>query len=166
MTDSKQKIIYNAKRKNYKADAFEKYLNQEGINFFRRTDAHDAYDTVVFMTGLPAGGDHQVVCAVITDNSMYTQIRIHLGTAPTGKGRAALLDFLQKLNARATFGKYIIDTEKNVFLDICIISRPTTVDPYTIRFSLDLAVQLLKEGYGALIPYLEKTSDQSDGFEL
>lgn len=166
MTDSKEQIIYHAMRKNYKADAFEKYLNQEGINFFRRTDAPDKSDTTVFMTGLSAGENHRVVCAVITDSSMYTLIRIHLGIAPTGEKRAALLGFLQTLNARSTFGKYFIDAEHNVFLDICIISRPTTIDPYTIRFSLDLAIQLLQEGYGTLIPYLEKTSDQSDGFEL
>lgn len=166
MEHKQEQFIYNAQRKNYKADAFEKYVNKEGINFFRRTDAHDKYDTVVFMTGLPAGDKHKVVCAVITDNSMYTQIRIHLGIAPEGDRRAKLLAYLQQLNARSVFGKYIVDAEGNVFLDICIIDRPTTVDPYTIRFSLDLVSHLLKETYDDLIPYLEKTGDQSDGFEL
>ena len=49
-------------KKNLKADAFESYLKKEGLNFFRRQDAHDSYDTVVFMTALPAG-KHRLVCA-------------------------------------------------------------------------------------------------------
>ena len=84
-------------KKNLKADAFESYLKKEGLNFFRRQDAHDSYDTVVFMTALPAG-KHRLVCAVITDNSMYTLIRIHLGTAPKGPARKTFVPFLNKLN--------------------------------------------------------------------
>lgn len=70
--------------KNRKADLFEKYMKKEGLNFFRRQDSHDSYDTVVFMTAIPAGEHHKLVAAVITDNSMYTLLRVHLGTAPQG----------------------------------------------------------------------------------
>ena len=94
-------------KKNLKADAFESYLKKEGLNFFRRQDAHDSYDTVVFMTALPAG-KHRLVCAVITDNSMYTLIRVHLGTAPKGPARKTFVPFLNKLNGEHAIVKYTI----------------------------------------------------------
>ena len=107
--------------KNLKADAFESYLKKEGLNFFRRQDAHDSYDTVVFMTALPAG-KHRLVCAVITDNSMYTLIRVHLGTAPKGPARKTFVPFLNKLNGEHAIVKYTIGSDDNVFLDVCVTS--------------------------------------------
>ena len=115
---SRQKAI---SKKSLKADAFESYLKKEGLNFFRRQDAHDSYDTVVFMTALPAG-KHRLVCAVITDNSMYTLIRVHLGTAPKGPARKTFVPFLNKLNGEHAIVKYTIGSDDNVFLDVCVTS--------------------------------------------
>ena len=153
-------------RKNLKADAFEAYVNKEGINFFRRQDAHDSYDTVVFMTAIPAGEHHKLVAAVITDNSMYTLIRIHLGTCPKGPARKTFMDFLNGLNGRHAIVKYTVGSDENVFLDVCVTSRPDRFDPVVIRTTLDLLVFHLKDVYDDIARRLDKPGDQTDGFSL
>ncbi len=85
MADNVTPFPQGVRHKNLKADAFEKYMKAEGLNFFRRQDVHDSFDTVIFMTALPAGASHKVVTAVITNNSMYLLVRVHLGTCPKGR---------------------------------------------------------------------------------
>lgn len=153
-------------KKNLKADAFEAYVKKEGINFFRRQDAHDSYDTVVFMTAIPAGEHHKLVAAVITDNSMYTLVRIHLGTCAKGPARKTFMKFLNDLNARHAIVKYSVGTDENVFLDVCITSRPGTFDPSVVRVTLDLLVFHLKEYYDDIARRLAETGDRTNGFTL
>lgn len=152
-------------KKNLKADAFESYLKKEGLNFFRRQDAHDSYDTVVFMTALPAG-KHRLVCAVITDNSMYTLIRVHLGTAPKGPARKTFVPFLNKLNREHAIVKYTIGSDDNVFLDVCVTSTNEHFDPETVRDTLNVLVFHLGECYEDVARRLDKPGDATDGFSL
>ena len=104
-------------------------MKKEGLNFFRRQETHDSYDTIVFMTAIPAGKHHKLVAAVITDNSMYTLLRVHLGTAPKGPARKTFMAFLNDLNAHHAILKYSIDSDENVFLDVTFTTRPENFDP-------------------------------------
>lgn len=155
-------------RKNLKADKFDAYMKQEGLTFFRRQEAHDSYDTIVFMTALPAGKQtvHRLVCAVITDNSMYTLIRVHLGTAPKGPARDTFIAYLNNENAHHAIVKYSIGSDENVFLDVCIVARDENFDPTVVRDSLDLLVYHLGEEYDNIARRLDKTGDQTNGFSL
>lgn len=151
--------------KNLKADILAAYFAKEGLNFFRRQDAHDSYDTSVFMTALPAG-NHKLVCAIITNNSMYTLLRVHLGTAPKGPARKTFVPFLNKLNGEHAIVKYIIDSDDNVFLDVCITSVPAKFDPEVVRTTLNLLVFHLGECYEDVARRLDKPGDETDGFSL
>lgn len=170
MADIKQFPGNQTFRKNLKADILDEYFKREGLNFFRRINARDTredpFDTVVFMTALPAGKFHKAACTVITDNSMYVVIRVHLGTAPKGPARKTFTDFLNGLNARHAIGKYSINEEDNVFLDICITSRSEKFDPYVVRTCLDLLVFHLNECYDDIARRLDKTGDQVDGYNM
>ena len=136
--------------KNLKADAFESYLKKEGLNFFRRQDAHDSYDTVVFMTALPA----------------YTLIRVHLGTAPKGPARKTFVPFLNKLNGEHAIVKYTIGSDDNVFLDVCVTSTSEHFDPETVRDTLNVLVFHLGECYEDVARRLDKPGDATNGFSL
>lgn len=92
------KVINFNPGKNVKAGIFEKYMKDNDLNFFQRRDTHDEKDSVAFITAIPAGS-HRLVAAVITDNSMYTLLRIHLGVAPAGPARKTFIRFLEQLNA-------------------------------------------------------------------
>ena len=50
MSDNTIPFPQGNRTKNVKADMFEKYMKDEGLNFFRRQETHDSYDTIVFMT--------------------------------------------------------------------------------------------------------------------
>lgn len=152
--------------KNVKADIFETYMKENDLNFFQRKDVHDAKDTVAFITAIPAGDKHRLVAAVLTDNSMYTLIRIHLGIAPVGPARKTFVRFLGQLNAAHSIFKYSIAEDNNTFLDICITTRPSSFDPEVIRTSLNLIVFHLKDNYEDIARRLSKPGDASDGFEL
>ena len=104
-------------RKNEKAAIFEEYMKKNDLNFFRRRDVHDGMDTVAFNTAIPAQGNHRLVAAVLTNNSMYTLLRIHLGLAPTGPARDTFLVFIGRLNAEQSVFKYIVEDDNNAFLD-------------------------------------------------
>ncbi len=151
--------------KNVKADKLAAYFAKEGLNFFRRQDAHDSYDTSVFMTALPAGS-HKLICAIITNNSMYTLIRVHLGTAPKGPARKTFAAFLNKMNGEHAIVKYIIDSDDNVFLDVCITSTGEGFDPDVVRTTLNLLVYHLGQSYEDVARRLDKPGDQTDGFSL
>ncbi|MFR6111607.1 MAG: hypothetical protein ACLUIQ_09895, partial [Dialister invisus] len=101
------KVINFNPGKNVKAGIFEKYMKDNDLNFFQRRDTHDEKDSVAFITAIPAGS-HRLVAAVITDNSMYTLLRIHLGVAPAGPARKTFIRFLEQLNAAHSIFKYSI----------------------------------------------------------
>ena len=147
MSDNTIPFPQGNRTKNVKADMFEKYMKDEGLNFFRRQETHDSYDTIVFMTAIPAGKHHKLVAAVITDNSMYTLLRIHLGTAPKGPARKTFLAFLNDLNAHHAIVKYSIGSDENVFLDVTFTTRPENFDPATIRTTMDIVVYQLSQTY-------------------
>ena len=166
MADNVTPFPQGVRHKNLKADAFEKYMKAEGLNFFRRQDVHDSFDTVIFMTALPAGASHKVVTAVITNNSMYLLVRVHLGTCPKGPARQTFLDYINQLNGHHAIVKYSVDRDDNVFLDVCVTSRDERFDPSGVRTSLDLLVFHLKEYYDDIARRLDKTSDQTNGFTM
>ena len=166
MSDNTIPFPQGNRTKNVKADMFEKYMKDEGLNFFRRQETHDSYDTIVFMTAIPAGKHHKLVAAVITDNSMYTMIRVHLGTAPKGPARKTFVPFLNKLNGEHAIVKYTIGSDDNVFLDVCVTSTNEHFDPETVRDTLNVLVFHLGECYEDVARRLDKPGDATDGFSL
>lgn len=166
MSDNTIPFPQGNRTKNVKADMFEKYMKDEGLNFFRRQETHDSYDTIVFMTAIPAGKHHKLVAAVITDNSMYTLLRIHLGTAPKGPARKTFLAFLNDLNAHHAIVKYSISSDENVFLDVTFTTRPENFDPATIRTTMDIVVYQLSQTYDDIARRLDKPGDETNGFSL
>ena len=159
------KVINFNPGKNVKAGIFEKYMKDNELNFFQRRDTHDEKDSVAFITAIPAGS-HRLVAAVITDNSMYTLLRIHLGVAPAGPARKTFVRFLEQLNAAHSIFKYSIAEDDNTFLDICVTTRPESFDPEVVRTSLNLIIFHLKDNYEDIARRLSKPGDASDGFEL
>ena len=166
MSDNTIPFPQGNRTKNVKADMFEKYMKDEGLNFFRRQETHDSYDTIVFMTAIPAGKHHKLVAAVITDNSMYILLRIHLGTAPKGPARKTFLAFLNDLNAHHAIMKYVVGSDDNVFLDVTTTARSEKFDPEVIRITLDMIIYHLGEVYDDIARRLDKPGDETNGFSL
>ena len=154
-----------SKMKNAKADVFEKYMKDEGLDFFQRRDVKDAYDTTVFVTMIPAG-KHRVPVALITNNSMYVLLRAHMGTAPVGPAAKTFLHFLSRQNAESSLFKYLIAEDNNVFLDVCFPCVGNSFDPAVVRTTLNLIVYHMQDHYEDIARRLAKTSEETDGFSL
>lgn len=154
------------RKKNLKADIFDNYAKAKGLNFFKRRDVHDSYDTSVFMTAIPAGKHHKLVAAVITDNSMYILLRVHLGTAPKGPARKTFMAFLNDLNAHHAIMKYVVGSDDNVFLDVTTTTRAEKFDPEVVRVTLDMIIYHLGEVYDDIARRLDKPGDETNGFSL
>lgn len=154
------------RKKNLKADIFDNYIKAKGLNFFKRRDVHDSYDTSVFMTAIPAGKHHKLVAAVITDNSMYILLRVHLGTAPKGPARKTFMAFLNDLNAHHAIMKYVVGSDDNVFLDVTTTTRAEKFDPEVVRVTLDMIIYHLGEVYDDIARRLDKPGDETNGFSL
>lgn len=146
-------------RKNTKAKPFEDYLASEKLSFFEKRVVGGPSDTVAFVTALPAG-PFRIPAAVITDASIYTVIRCHLGDRFVGAtDEAEFLEYLRQLNARHACFKYAVNEEGGLYLDVCLPSRENDFDPELIRFVLNLIVHHLQDTY----PEIRKWLSLSEG---
>lgn len=152
--------------KNKKAGIFEAYMKTNELSYFKRRDVHDGMDTVAFITALPAGGNHRLVAAVLTNNSMYSLLRVHLGLAPAGPEREKFLEFIRRLNMTQSVFKYLVEDDNNAFLDVCITTRPDHFEPEVIRTTLNLIIYHMKDHYDEIARHLAKPGDETDGFDL
>lgn len=151
--------------KNLKADALETYMKENNLNFFRREALGGPMDTIAFLTTLLAG-DHRLVTTILTDNSMYTVLRVHLGTAPTDKRRKDFFHYLNQLNKRHGVFKYSVDEENHVFLDMTTTSRPNHFEPDILRTLLNLVSYFLQNEYAEIVTHLDKPGEEAQDFTL
>lgn len=153
-------------RTNENARRFEAYLEQEGLRFFHKREIHDEADTIVYITALPAGA-YRLLTAVITDNSIYTVVRCHLGSrAVSSPNAGAFLEFLRAQNAAHAFFKYAQNQDGDLYLDVCLPASPRHFDPEMIRTTLNLLVCHLQDTYAALLRWLDKPGDANTEINL
>lgn len=146
-------------RKNEKEKLFDAYLAKENLNFFHKRALHNESDTVIYITAIPAG-DYRLLCAVMTDNSIYTIVRCHLGDrVPSAADEPAFLEFLRSLNARHAFFKYAMNEEGGLYLDVCLSARDDHFDPAMIRMTLNLIVYHMQETYPSIVTWLARPGD-------
>lgn len=146
-------------RKNQVAGKLELYFKREGLNFFRRRDIHDEADTIIYITALPAGS-RRLLAAIITDSSVYTIIRCHLGVRKPGHpDDDAFLAFVGKLNASHAFFKYAVNEDGGLYIDVCIPATPAYFDPEMVRTTMNLLVYHLGEEYPAISKWLDVLGD-------
>lgn len=135
-------------RKNLKADAFDKYLKDHGMNFFLRSPVPDDENgTVVFKSNIQVEGQTLPV-GIITDNTIYTIIRVQIGSGLIkDSNRAAFDAFLNELNRSYKVFKYVAADDGTIFLDSCLPSTQEHFDPEIVRVVLDVIVSHLQEEY-------------------
>lgn len=146
-------------RKNNKAPLLDAYFEKEGLHFFQKRPLGDGEDTAVYLTAIPAAG-HRLLTAVLTDSSIYANIRCHLGRRAWGKADdGAYLEFLRKLNAAHAFFKYAANQQGGLYVDICIPARDDHFEPAMIRTAMNLLVYHLGEEYASILPWLDEAGD-------
>ena len=77
-------------RVNGKAGKFEQYTQEKNMNFFNKNELHDEAGTVVFQSNIKVEGQ-TIPVGIITDNTIYTIIRVQVGSGLVKEGNKACL---------------------------------------------------------------------------
>ncbi len=133
---------------NVKAEKFEAYLKSNQMNFFLKDPVpNDENGTVVFKSNIEAEGQRLPV-GIITDNTIYTIIRVQIGTGLIKDGnREKINAFLNEMNRSYKVFKYVAADDGTIYLDSCISSSNEMFDPQLVRVILDVIVNHLQSEY-------------------
>ncbi len=135
------------KRVNLKADKFEQYTKDKNMDFFIKKELHDEAGTVVFQSNLKVEGQ-TVPVGIITDNTIYTIVRVQVGSGLVkDSNKAKFLEYLNGLNRSYKVFKYVASEDGSVFLDACLPSTNDSFDPEIVRVVLDVVVDHLNSEY-------------------
>ena len=117
------------------------------MNYFLVKEMHDDADTVVFQSNLKVEGK-TIPLGIITDNTIYTIIRVQLGAHVLNEtNKPILLNYLNKLNRSFKVFKYVIAEDGSIFLDACLPSTNDSFDAEIVRVVLDVIVDHLNNEY-------------------
>ena len=132
---------------NLKSSKFETYTKASNMDFFVKNEMHDDVDTVVFQSNLKVEGQ-TIPLGIITDNTVYTIIRVQLGAYVLNEtNKPILLNYLNKLNRSFKVFKYVIAEDGSIFLDACLPSTNDSFDAEIVRVVLDVIVDHLNNEY-------------------
>lgn len=133
---------------NVKEEKFEAYLKSNQMNFFLKDPVpNDENGTVVFKSNIEAEGQRLPV-GIITDNTIYTIIRVQIGTGLIKDGnREKINAFLNEMNRSYKVFKYVAADDGTIYLDSCIPSSNEMFDPQLVRVILDVIVNHLQSEY-------------------
>lgn len=146
-------------RKNEKAPKLDAYFKKEGLDIFHKSALNDAADTILFLSAIPAG-THRLLCAIITDCTVYTVVRCQLGSRiPHMPGEDRFLEFIRRLNAEHALFKYAMNETGTVYLDVCLPASAEHFDPEMVRTTMNLLVYHLKDTYDEMLKWLDKAGD-------
>ena len=135
------------KRVNLKAAKFEKYTEDNKMNFFVKKELKDEADTVVFQSNIKVEGQ-TIPVGIITDNTIYTIVRVQVGAGLVKDGnKAKFEEYLNNLNRSYKVFKYVAADDGSVFLDACLPSTNESFDPEIVRVVLDVVVDHLNTEY-------------------
>ena len=135
------------KRVNLKAKKFEAYIQKNNMNFFNKNEVHDEADTVVFQSNIKVEGQ-TIPMGIITDNTIYTIIRVQVGSQLVkDSNKAKFLEYLNTLNRSYKVFMYVAADVGSIFLDCCLPSTYDSFDPEIVRVVLDVVVDHLNSEY-------------------
>ena len=140
-------IMAEEKRVNLKAQKFEAYTQANKMDFFVKNEMKDDADTVVFQSNLKVEGQ-TIPLGIITDNTIYTIIRVQIGSQLLkDENKLALLEYLNQLNRSYKVFKYVAAEDGSIFLDACLPSTNESFDAEIVRVILHVIVDHLNNEY-------------------
>lgn len=140
-------IMAEEKRVNLKAQKFEAYTQANKMDFFVKNEMKDDADTVVFQSNLKVEGQ-TIPLGIITDNTVYTIIRVQIGSQLLkDENKLSLLEYLNQLNRSYKVFKYVAAEDGSIFLDACLPSTNESFDAEIVRVILDVIVDHLNNEY-------------------
>lgn len=132
---------------NKKAELFSAYLQEKGITAFQVEEYADELNTVVFRSNIAVEGQN-LLTSVITDNSIFTMIRVLIANAAVKEeNKANITEAINKMNAQYKIFKYYYVEDGSLVLDSCILNKPEEIDGDMVRTVLELIVNHILPEY-------------------
>lgn len=135
---------------NYKAKIFQSFLDEHRIECFRAEEIGDRLHTSVFRSRIEACGQN-LPTAVITDDSIYTIIRVQAASGISADRTASLEQFCNMRNRSYKSFKYYLAETGDLYLDICLISSAEAFRADTVYTMLDVLVKHLTDDYPSIM---------------
>lgn len=139
------------KRVNLKAQKFEAYTKANKMDFFVKNEVKDDADTIIFQSQLKVK-EQLIPLGIITDNTIYTIIRVQVGSKLVREdNKIQLLEYLNQLNRKYKVFKYVAAEDGSIFLDACLPSTNESFDAEIVRVILDVIVDHLGHEYSNIM---------------
>ena len=137
---------------NKKAELFQKYLDERQIKAFQVQELKDAgQDTVIFNSRIAVDGQ-ELPTLLITDNSIYSLIRVRVANAAMKEGNETeLRKAIDQLNSRFKVFKYYFIDDGALILDVAIVSKPDEINGDMVYTLFDVIIKHLQEEYKNLM---------------
>jgi hypothetical protein len=112
---------------------------------------NDANNTVVFRTHVSVNGQ-QLPSAVITDNSIFTMIRVQISPQSlTTENEPALSKMLNLENAKYKPFKLFFNEKGDLMLDVCLITKDSMDNAEEVFLMYNLIINYLNESYRTIM---------------
>ena len=134
-----------------KAEKFEAYCKEHGIDFFSRVENSGEDGTVIFQSFMEADS-YTIPFFVSMDDSIFTVVRAQLAWGLINdENRKAVTAYMNSVNRSSKLFKYIASDEGNVLVDIDYISSEEFFDMNTLRHIMDSLSRHLEAEYKNLL---------------
>ena len=133
---------------NKNAEAFKNYLDEKKIEVFTVDETpDDEQSTVVFRSHIIIAGQ-QLPTIVITDNSIFTVIRVQIAPQVlTSENKSALLEFINGENLKYKPFKLYFNGNGTLLLDLCLTNTDEQLRGDTVYLMFDVLINYLNENY-------------------
>lgn len=133
---------------NKNAEAFKNYLDEKKIEVFTVDETpDDEQSTVVFRSHIIIAGQ-QLPTIVITDNSIFTVIRVQIAPQVlTSENKSALLEFINGENLKYKPFKLYFNGNGTLLLDLCLANTDEQLRGDTVYLMFDVLINYLNENY-------------------
>lgn len=124
-----------------KAEKFDAFMQEQDVRGFHKEEYDDQFRTVIYYSGLQAGGQQQFVQVLLND-SIYGMIKVLVGhKVVTEENKGRVLDYINGLNQRLEAFKYVVTQEGNLELNCSLVASEAHFDPELIIIMLLNVIQ-------------------------
>lgn len=124
-----------------KAEKFDEFIKEHDVRGFHKEEYDDQFRTVIYYSGLQAGGQQQYVQVLLND-SIYGVIKVLVGhKVLTEENKGRVLEYINGLNERLEAFKYVVTQDGHLELKCSLVADEARFDPELILVMLLNVIQ-------------------------
>lgn len=130
---------------NVKAQKYSDFLKANNLYMFKVQGLQHEMNTVVYRTFLEVAGNN-LPAMIVIDDSIYVMLEVRVAAGVVkDNNKAAVMDFINKMNGKFKVFKYYVDEEGSIILESCIPATDNEFAPSLVQAVIDVVVRHLNE---------------------